>query len=115
MSPNKKMPYQKSPFLGSTWTWQCNPSSPSEYETKLTDGKLGPDALAVSSVEFPKRFKGTQREIKVAMLDQKIVLGIGNLYAAEILHLAGVHPQTRCDQITAQKMATHLSKDDRSL
>ena len=77
--------------------------SPSEYETKLTDGKLGPDALAISSTDFPKRFQGTQREIKVAMLDQKIVLGIGNLYAAEILHLAGVHPQTRCDQITTKR------------
>jgi formamidopyrimidine-DNA glycosylase len=37
------------------------------------------------------------------MLDQKIILGIGNLYAAEILHLAGVHPQTRCDQITGKR------------
>ncbi len=74
--------------------------SPDQYAVKLIDGKLGPDALAVSCDEFPARFKHSKREIKVALLDQSAVLGIGNLYAAEILHLAKVHPQTRCDRIT---------------
>jgi formamidopyrimidine-DNA glycosylase len=35
----------------------------------------------------------------VALLDQRVVAGIGNLYASEILHQAGVHPQRRCDQL----------------
>lgn len=74
-----------------------------QYETKLTDGKLGPDALDISADDFPKRFQQSKREIKVALLDQKAVLGIGNLYASEILHLAGVHPQTRCDRISKQR------------
>ncbi|WP_430454567.1 hypothetical protein [Rhodopirellula europaea] len=34
------------------------------------------------------------------MLDQSAVAGIGNLYAAEILFLAGVDPRTRCDRLT---------------
>jgi formamidopyrimidine-DNA glycosylase len=99
----KKCPIKKVLFWDRRGLGNVTLLSSGEYEAKLTDGKLGPDALAISSSDFPKRFKGTQREIKVAMLDQKIVLGIGNLYAAEILHLAGVHPQTRCDQITAKK------------
>ncbi len=74
-----------------------------QYQTKLTDGKLGPDALVVSEEEFPQRFGKTRRDVKVAMLDQSIVLGIGNLYASEILHLAGVHPQTRCDLINKKR------------
>lgn len=77
--------------------------SPAQYQTKLTDGKLGPDALAISADEFPGRFDHSKREIKVALLDQKAVLGIGNLYASEILHLAGVHPQTRCDLISKKR------------
>ncbi len=40
----------------------------------------------------------TSRPIKVALLDQSLVAGIGNLYASEILHLAGVHPETRTDR-----------------
>ena len=99
----KKCPIKKVLFWDRRGLGNVTLLSSDEYKIKLTDGKLGPDALAISSAEFPKRFKGTQREIKVAMLDQKIVLGIGNLYAAEILHLAGVHPQTRCDQITGKR------------
>jgi formamidopyrimidine-DNA glycosylase len=77
--------------------------SAAQYETKLTDGKLGPDALEISAEDFPSRFRHSKREIKVALLDQKAVLGIGNLYASEILHLAGVHPQTRCDLISKKR------------
>jgi formamidopyrimidine-DNA glycosylase len=73
--------------------------SASEYQSKLTDGKLGPDALDIRPEDFPTRFSNSRREVKVALLDQSAVLGIGNLYASEILHLAGVHPQTRCDRI----------------
>jgi formamidopyrimidine-DNA glycosylase len=38
--------------------------------------------------------------VKVALLDQRSVAGIGNLYASEILHLAGIHPARRCNKIT---------------
>lgn len=70
-----------------------------QYESKLNDGSLGPDAIGVSLEQFRERFKKTRREIKVAMLDQSIVAGIGNLYASEILHLSGVHPQATCDRL----------------
>jgi formamidopyrimidine-DNA glycosylase len=36
----------------------------------------------------------------VALLDQRAVAGIGNLYASEILHLAEVHPARSCDKVT---------------
>ena len=35
----------------------------------------------------------------MALLDQRALAGVGNLYASEILHLARVHPQRRCDQL----------------
>ena len=34
------------------------------------------------------RLRRSRRAIKVALLDQKVVAGIGNIYASEILHLA---------------------------
>ncbi len=77
--------------------------SAGEYQSKLTDGKLGPDALDIGPEDFPTRFNNSRREVKVALLDQSAVLGIGNLYASEILHLAGVHPQTRCDRISRKR------------
>jgi formamidopyrimidine-DNA glycosylase len=75
------------------WTLQ-------QYVEKVQDGSLGPDALAISFEEFLPRFKPLSREVKVALLDQGLVAGVGNLYASEILHLAGVHPQARCNRIS---------------
>ncbi len=74
-----------------------------EYESKLNDGSLGPDALAIESTEFAIRFRDSSREIKVALLDQSAVAGIGNLYASELLHLAGVHPQVRCNRLSKKR------------
>lgn len=74
-----------------------------QYHEKLNDGTLGPDALEVTWEQMAERFSGSSRAIKVAMLDQSKILGIGNLYASEILHLAGVDPATRCDRISTTR------------
>ena len=74
-----------------------------QYQQKLLSGKLGPDALVISLAQFRERFKKSGREVKVALLDQSAVAGIGNLYASEILHLAGVHPQARCNRLSGQQ------------
>jgi formamidopyrimidine-DNA glycosylase len=70
----------------------------------LLDGsKLGPDALAVSAEQLQSIFMGSRRAIKVALLDQRALAGVGNLYASEILHRAGVHPETPCDRLKTQQ------------
>lgn len=61
---------------------------------------LGPDALEVTLEEFSERFTKTGRAIKVSLLDQQLVAGIGNLYASEILHLSGIHPETSACRLT---------------
>jgi formamidopyrimidine-DNA glycosylase len=79
-----------------------------EFREKLCSGKLGPDALALSAGELQQRLAASSRAIKVALLDQRAVAGIGNLYASEILHLAAIHPAKRCDTLTAiQWQAIH--------
>ena len=70
--------------------------SPPEFEKLYGAGKLGPDALSLSPEELRARLAPSRREIKVALLDQRAVAGLGNLYASEILHRCGVHPQRRC-------------------
>jgi formamidopyrimidine-DNA glycosylase len=73
--------------------------TPAEFEERYGPGKMGPDALAMSVEQLKGRLGRSRRPIKVALLDQQAVAGIGNLYASEILHLARVHPATPCDQI----------------
>lgn len=77
--------------------------TPEERELALGPQKLGPDALVVTPEELRSRLGRSQRAIKVALLDQKAVAGVGNLYASELLHVAGVHPEKRCDRITAKQ------------
>ncbi len=73
--------------------------SADEVQVKVDD-KLGPDALLVTHTELKEKLKTSRREIKVALLDQSVVAGIGNLYAAEILFLSGIDPRTNCDCLT---------------
>ena len=69
---------------------------PDEFEALYGEAKLGPDALALSCEELRGRLRASRREIKVALLDQRALAGVGNLYASEILFAAGVHPRRRC-------------------
>ncbi len=77
--------------------------SEKQYAAKLVDGTLGPDALEISVEELRQRLQKSRREIKVALLDQSVVAGVGNLYASELLHLAKIHTQTRCDRLTKKR------------
>ncbi len=75
-----------------------------ELERELGPHKLGPDALVLTTEELTARCRKTSRPIKVALLDQKLVAGIGNLYASEILHLARIHPARQADQLTKRQI-----------
>jgi formamidopyrimidine-DNA glycosylase len=63
-------------------------------------GRIGPDPLSLSASDWHPLLQRTARPIKVALLDQTLVAGIGNLYASEILHLAGIHPERRSNELS---------------
>ncbi|HEX8178493.1 MAG TPA: bifunctional DNA-formamidopyrimidine glycosylase/DNA-(apurinic or apyrimidinic site) lyase [Pyrinomonadaceae bacterium] len=49
-------------------------------------------------------FARTQRALKEVLLDQTKVTGLGNIYAAEVMFLAGVHPQAIAAHITPRRL-----------
>jgi len=54
--------------------------------------------------------RSTRRTVKAALLDQRAVAGLGNIYVDEACHLAGVRPQRRCHTLTrAQRAALHAA------
>ncbi len=71
-----------------------------ELAAAFGPSRLGPDALVITAEQLRSRLAGCRRAIKVALLDQSVVAGIGNLYAAEILHVAGIHPDSRCCELS---------------
>lgn len=75
-----------------------------KLEELIVDGRLGPDALSIAREDFIKRLIATRRPIKVALLDQKLVAGVGNLYASEMLHAARIAPQLAAEDVPAKRL-----------
>jgi formamidopyrimidine-DNA glycosylase len=68
--------------------------------------QLGPDALTISAAQLRNAISGSTRMIKVALLDQSVLAGVGNIYADEALHRAGIDPRMLCDRIDSDTVRT---------
>ena len=54
---------------------------------------LGPEPFELDSNDLRRRLSGRTAAIKLLLLDQRIVAGLGNIYVCEALHRAGIHPR----------------------
>ena len=57
--------------------------------------------------------RSIQQDIKVALMSGRWVVGVGNIYASEVLFLCGIHPQTPAHQITraqCEQLAEQIPK-----
>jgi len=63
---------------------------------------LAPEPLSADFTEqyFRQTLKKSRRSLKQLLLDQTRVLGLGNIYAAEALFLAGVNPMKASDRLS---------------
>jgi formamidopyrimidine-DNA glycosylase len=73
-------------------------------DTTALKARLGPDTLDLGYDEFAARLAGHRRQIKPLLLDQSFVAGIGNIYADESLHRAGIHPCTVSSELDPEKV-----------
>ena len=69
---------------------------------------LGPEPLGNTFNEsyLVERFKGRNTPVKSALLDQRIVAGLGNIYVCEVLFRAGIHPARKAGKISAKRVAS---------
>ncbi|MEU4605680.1 DNA-formamidopyrimidine glycosylase family protein [Kribbella sp. NPDC023972] len=74
-----------------------------EVEGMLAD--LGPDAADVSRDQLRDLLTGLRRQVKVALMDQAVIAGLGNLLADEILWRAYVNPRRPCTGLQADDVA----------
>ncbi len=73
------------------------------------DRELGPDGLDARHAPVDRLREG-MRHVKAALLDQSLVAGIGNIYADEALHAAGIRPTRRCGRLTRDEAARVLAE-----
>ena len=64
-------------------------------ELSRNSGFLAPgaDPLSVTAAQFAQLFHGRRLAIKAALLNQKLLSGVGNIYADESLFRAGIRPR----------------------
>jgi formamidopyrimidine-DNA glycosylase len=79
--------------------------SPLKFREMLGPERIGPDALKVTAEILKERLGRSRRAIKVALLDQHAISGVGNLYASELLHRAGIHPARPCNELKPRHWA----------
>ena len=62
---------------------------------------LGPEPLSdeFTSEVLARAFDGRRAPVKAALLDQRIVAGLGNIYVSEALHRAGIDPRRAAGRI----------------
>lgn len=68
---------------------------------------LGPEPLgpAFDGDRLADAAAGRMAPIKALLLDQKVVAGIGNIYACEALFAAGIHPSLPAGEIDGERLA----------
>ena len=79
---------------------------PEEAEDHLSV-RLGPEPLgrAFTSAYLAGRLRGRRAPVKAAILDQRTVAGLGNIYADEALWGAGVHPLRPAGELAEEEIA----------
>ncbi|MBI5555612.1 MAG: DNA-formamidopyrimidine glycosylase [Elusimicrobia bacterium] len=83
--------------------WLIDSKDIGRFESVL---KLGPEPLGDDFVfaEFNRKLAKNKSKIKVILLSQRLVAGLGNIYVDEVLHAARVRPQRSAHRLkTAEK------------
>lgn len=65
---------------------------------------LGPDGLTVRARTLIAALGETRRPIKAVLLDQRVVAGVGNIYADESLFHAGIHPMRKASSLLPREV-----------
>ncbi|NJC40965.1 formamidopyrimidine-DNA glycosylase [Brevundimonas alba] len=69
---------------------------------------LGPEPLGngFSGAHLAEAFAGKKQNIKVSLLDQRIVAGLGNIYVCEALYRARISPLTMAGKVSKPRLET---------
>lgn len=78
--------------------------NPPAHEHKLLKD-LGPEPLseAFSGRHLRATSRGRKGAVKNFIMDGKIVVGVGNIYASEALFMAGIHPARQAGRVSAAR------------
>ncbi|MFP4316938.1 MAG: bifunctional DNA-formamidopyrimidine glycosylase/DNA-(apurinic or apyrimidinic site) lyase [Desulfovibrionales bacterium] len=82
----------------------CRILFPEEFAHWPFYATLGPEPLETGPEEFNQLFGHRRAGIKSLLLNQRIIAGVGNIYADESLFRAGIHPRERAADLPTEKI-----------
>lgn len=77
------------------------PAQWEQYSARLGPEPLDPD---LTPAHFAARLQLKRTAVKKALMDQQVIVGVGNIYANEALFAAGIDPSRRADQVPLQQL-----------
>jgi formamidopyrimidine-DNA glycosylase len=95
--PGARLRFRDPRRFGGVW-WMGN-------EDPEADKKMGPEPLTLRPSQLASRLAKTTRAIKNALMDQRVVAGLGNIYVDESLFAAGIHPLTPANALSTEQVA----------
>ncbi len=75
-----------------------------EMDDFIEEKKLGPDVYDIDFKTFKNILTSRRGAVKILLMNQHILAGIGNIYSDEILYQACIHPKTPVNTIDHQKI-----------
>src|SRR5437773_2078829 len=82
----------------------------SKPEPLKSSAAPGAERLEISSANFAKLFRGRKTPIKSALLNQRLLSGVGNIYADEALFRAAIRPRRSAASLTRVELkGLHLA------
>jgi formamidopyrimidine-DNA glycosylase len=66
---------------------------------------LGPEPFAIDTARLVQVFAGRKTSVKALLLDQRVLAGLGNIYASEALFRAGIAPAVAGGTVAAGRLA----------
>ncbi len=103
-------------FSGSRHIWLVDPRVLARLELRqpgdvVRASRVGPDALdpALDARQLRARMATRRAPIKQVLLDQSVLAGVGNIYAAEALWHARIDPETPARQLSTARVERVLA------
>jgi len=72
--------------------------------------RLGPEPFDIDAKYFQNMLSGRKTKIKVLLLDQSLICGMGNIYAQEALFLAKIDPRRPANSLSSKEAKLLLDK-----
>ena len=88
--------------------------SPAEMQEHSTLAALGPEPLArrFGATDLAKELGRRRTPLKIALSDQRVVAGLGNIYVSEALHRARLSPRRRASTLVTRSGEPRPALDD---